>query len=534
MKKVLLLLFLSSFFISLFAQHTTIIEPLDDEYWWGAVVAYGSRMPYLEPVEEFDLHSKNKNNQVVPLLLSNKGRFAWSDYPFTFSVSGGKTSGDEMSISISSKFEQVIVSTGGSTLRDAYLKACREHFKSSGQLPDTLFFTMPQYNTWIELMYNQSQEGILDYARGIIKNGLPPGVLMIDDNWQRYYGNFNFRAEKFSNPRKMIDELHEMGFKVMLWVCPYVSADSPEYRDLRDKGYLIKKANGRPAIFNWWNGQSACYDLTHPEAVESFVSTLKNMQEKYGIDGFKFDAGDNGAYSIPDVLSYKKNALSVDHTESWMRIGLEFPFNEYRAGWKMGGQALVHRLGDKRYSWGAVQSLIPEMIAAGLMGYAYTCPDMIGGGQYKSFLDVDPDKFDQTLIVRSAQVHALMPMMQFSVAPWRILNNENMEIVKSMARLHEQMGSYIMACARESSKTGEPIVRHMEYSFPNEGFAECKDQYMLGDKYMIAPIVTPNNKRFVMLPKGKWKDDLGNTYKGGKRIVIDAPLSRLPYFEKLR
>lgn len=455
--------------VAVFSQNVLEIEFLENEYWWGGVVAYGSRMPYIQPVEEYNLASRNNNNQVVPLLLSNKGRYVWSDKPFRFSV-------EKNVITIQSDFEEISVSEAGTTLKDAYRDACQNYFPSSGVLPDTLFFTMPQYNTWIELMYNQNQEDILKYAHGIINNGLPPGVLMIDDNWQRYYGNFDFRAEKFPDPKKMVDELHRLGFKVMLWFCPFISPDSPEYRFLHAEGYLIKNSrNNRPAIFSWWNGQSACYDLTNPEASAYFVSILKNMQKEYGIDGFKFDAGDNGSYSIPNLISYKEDAISVDHTEAWMRIGLEFPFNEYRAGWKMGGQTLVNRLGDKRYSWNAVQSLIPEMIAAGLMGYAYTCPDMIGGGQFRSFLNIDPDQFDQALIVRSAQVHALMPMMQFSVAPWRILNDDNMEIIRNMASLHEDFGPYIMQCARESAKSGEPIVRHMEYAFPNEGFAECKD-----------------------------------------------------------
>lgn len=514
-------------YLNLSAQEITTIKLQEGEYWWGGVVAYGSRMPYVKPVEQFNLESKNNNNQVVPLLLSNKGRYIWTDYPFKFSVK-------EDGIEVDSKYQSINVQSSGSTLREAYQDACQKYFPPSGKLPDTLFFVKPQYNTWIELMYNQNQEDILKYAKGILENGLPSGVLMIDDNWQRYYGNFDFRSEKFPDPKAMVKELHDMGFKVMLWICPFVSPDSPEYRMLNSKGYLIKNKNGRPAIFSWWNGQSACYDLTNPEATDYFISVLKNMKKEYGIDGFKFDAGDNDSYSIPNLVSYKKDAISVDHTQAWVKIGLEFPFNEYRAGWKMGGQELVYRLGDKRYSWSAVQSLIPEMIAAGLMGYSYTCPDMIGGGQYKSFLNVDSDKFDQDLIVRSAQIHALMPMMQFSVAPWRILNKENMAIVKNMALLHEQMSNYIMDCARESAKTGEPIVRHMEYSFPNEGFAECKDQYMLGDKYMIAPIVTKENTRTVKLPKGQWKDDLGKIYKGGRTIEIDIPLSRLPYFERIR
>lgn len=527
-KKVIIILSLFLFHtVCLFAQRVETIKMLPDEYWWGGVVAYGARMPYIQPVEEFDLYSKNSNNQVVPFLLSNKGRYVWSNFPFKFSVA-------DNIINVKSDFEAVAVKKAGSTLRDAYLSASQLYFKPDGMLPNTLFFTMPQYNTWIELMYDQNQEDILAYARNIISNGFPKGVLMIDDNWQKYYGNFDFKAEKFPNPRKMVEELHQMGFKVMLWVCPYVSADSPEYRTLSAKGYLIKNKNRKPAILNWWNGQSACYDLTNPEVVDYLVAQLKEVQKKYGIDGFKFDAGDNEAYAVPGLVSYKKDAISVDHTEAWMKIGLEFPFNEYRAGWKMGGRALVNRLGDKSYSWRAVASLIPEMIAAGLMGYSYTCPDMIGGGQFKSFLNINPNKFDQTLIVRSAQIHALMPMMQFSVAPWRILNSENLDIVKNMALLHQQFGEYILECARESSETGEPIVRHMEYAFPGEGFAECKDQYMLGSKFMVTPVVTNKTVRMVKLPEGQWKDELGNKYKGGRTIEIDVPLKRLPYFEKLK
>ncbi|MDR2287303.1 MAG: glycoside hydrolase family 31 protein [Prevotellaceae bacterium] len=527
MKKVVLLLYLSLFpFVCSYSQKRTQIEFLPGEYWWGGVVARGSQMPYVKPSREYNLASQNDNNQIVPFFLSNKGRYVWSDYPFKFTVG-------ENEIIVNSDYENITVQTTGATLREAYLYACKKHFPSSGQLPDSLFFVRPQYNTWIELMYNQNQQDILTYAQGIIDNGFPAGVLMIDDNWQKYYGNFDFQPEKFPDPKAMTDKLHALGFKVMLWVCPFVSADSPEYRFLRSKGYLLKNRNGQTAIINWWNGQSACYDFTNPDAAAYFVSVLKEMQEKYGIDGFKFDAGDNNFYTNTDLISYKKDAISVDHTLEWAKIGLEFPFNEYRACWKMGGEALVQRLGDKNYSWHAVQLLIPDMIAAGLLGYAYVCPDMIGGGQYSSFLNIDRDKFDQALIVRSAQVHTLMPMMQFSVAPWRILNSENLEIVRNMARLHEKMSGYIMDCARKSAKTGEPIVRHLEYSFPNEGFADCNDQFMLGGKYMITPVVTINNTRTVKLPKGRWKDDLGKIHKGGQTITIEVPLNRLPYFEML-
>lgn len=527
--RYMILFLLSLLLLPLWGQngYETKVAFEKNEYWWGGAVGLGSKMPYMVPLAEFDLSSQNLNNQVCPFLLSNKGRYIWSDAPFRFEILN-----DE--ILIKSDFEEIVVQKSGETLRDAYLSACQKYFPPSGVLPDHMFFDRPQYNTWIELMYNQNQEDILRYAKGVVDNGFPSGVLMIDDNWQKYYGNFEFKPDKFPDPKGMVERLHAMDFKVMVWICPFVSPDSPEYRHLSGKGYLIKEKNSKkPAIINWWNGQSACFDLTNPEAKDYFVSLLRKMQEEYGIDGFKLDAGDNNFYNAAYIDSYKLDAKSVDHTKAWAEIGLEFPFNEYRAGWQMGGQALVQRLGDKDYSWRAVGILIPEMTAAGLLGYAYTCPDMIGGGQYSAFLGVGSDEFDQELIVRSAQIHAMMPMMQFSVAPWRILSEENLKIVRDIALLHQNMGDYILACAKESAITGEPIVRHMEYSFPEEGFAGCTDQYMLGDKYLVAPVITSNNTRTVKLPKGKWRDDTGKVYKGGKTYVLEIPLHRLLFFEKI-
>ena len=112
-------------------------------------------------------------------------------------------------------------------------------------------------------------------------------------------------------------------------------------------------------------------------------------------------------------------------------------------------------------------------------------------------------------------------MMQFSVAPWRILSKENLATVQRMAQLHASFAPYIMHYARLAAQTGEPIVRLMEYQFPHQGFENVKDQFMLGDKYLVAPVV--DNR----LEQGK-------KYRGGKTYKIEVPLERLPYFERIR
>ena len=354
---------------------------------------------------------------------------------------------------------------------------------------------------------------------------------MIDDNWQDRYGTWKFDCEKFRDPEGMIDKLHTMGFKVMLWIVPFISPDSPLYRELTRKKLLIfaDKEKTKPAILNLWNGASALVDLSNPEGEKWFIDQLDILIEKYGVDGFKLDAGDPesyvGTYSFGD---YSPN----DHCESYARLGLDYQLNELRACWKMAGQPLVQRLRDKSHSWDDIRVLIPDMFGLGLIGHQFGCPDMIGGGEFTSFLDTSV--LDEELIVRSAQVSALMPMMQFSVAPWRVLNKENLAICKEMADLHSKMGSEILEIAKVCAVSGEPMVRNLEYEYPGKGYEMIKDQFFLGNRIMVAPVVVKNQRsREVVFPEGSWQGDDGEVVVGPKTLEIEVPVNRLPWYRKI-
>ena len=72
----------------------------------------------------------------------------------------------------------------------------------------------------------------------------------------------------------------------------------------------------------------------------------------------------------------------------------------------------------------------------------------------------------------------------------------------------------------------------MDYEFPGQGFEECNDQYMLGDKILVAPVMDTGTSRSVKLPKGNWTDEFGKVYRGGRTYTIDVPLDRLPRFTR--
>ena len=486
--------------------------------WWSGVVTHGDRMPIANGYSA-KLEADNYGNQIQPLLLSSRGDVIWCAEPIGFSMSNN-------TLRVSSKTAKVEHSSGGDTLRAACQFARDKYFPPSGKMPDEALFAHPQYNTWIELMYDQNQRDVLKYAHAIVANGFEPGVLMIDDNWQEDYGKWTFHPGRFPDPKAMVQELHGLGFKVMVWVCPFVSPDSDVYRALAKQQAFLKDQTGRPAMVRWWNGASALLDFTRPAAVAWFQGRLEALHHDFGVDGFKFDAGDATFY--PGLIA-AKNVGPNEHSRLFGQFGLQFPLNEYRAMWQMGGAPLAERLRDKAHNWNDLPRLIPDILEQGLIGYSFTCPDLIGGGEFTSFLD--GAKIDQELIVRSAFCHSLMPMMQFSVAPWRVLGPEQLAACKKATELRKQYLPTILKLAHHAAKTGEPIVRSMEYVFPHQGFEAVRDQFLLGDDILVAPALDKGlTSRPVRLPPGTWLDSQGHRLTGPATITASAALDELPIF----
>jgi alpha-glucosidase (family GH31 glycosyl hydrolase) len=499
-----------------------------DECWWGGAVADGQLMPFGAVPHHRDLatsagfvHDPEAGpNQSAPLLVSNCGRFVWSDHPFEFDVDGTGT--------LSVEGHDLVAGQSGSTLGEAF-RAATSHFPPSGSIPPAEMFTAPQYNTWIEMPYEARQDAVLNYVRGLLDQGFPPGVVMIDDRWSVDYGVWRFDPAHVADPAAMIEQLHAWGCRVMLWLVPFISPDSATFRDLAARRLLVRDTSGEPVIRRWWNGYSAILDVTDPDAVQWLTTQLDALMD-LGVHGFKFDAGDLRDYRPDDVTT--KPGGPVVSCEAWAQLGLRYRFNEYRACWKMGGQPLAQRLHDKPAAWGAggLGSLIPDCIAQGLIGHAFVCPDMVGGGDLASF--TEGGAVDQEFFVRYAQCAALLPIMQFSVSPARVLDDVHLKAVLEAVRLHQSLADEILDLARHAATTGEPIVRHLAYHHP--GYEDVSDHFLLGENLLCAPILEQGaTTRRVSLPPGRWRDPAGTVLEGGQVVTIPVDLMSVPAFRRV-
>lgn len=509
---------------------------LKNEFWWGGTSADGEKSPFdINSMVSHDF-TVDSPNQTMPMFLSNFGRCIWSETPFKVKIKSGEINIDG---------DIVTLESFGKTLKDAYRGAMNKYFPPSGKLLPDDFFKLPQYNTWMQLTYEQTQKGVMEYAYSIIENGFKPGILMIDEGWQKDYGIWEFDNFKFPKPKKMIDELHQMGFKVMLWVVPYVRPDGKFFikhtqkelsHNLEDD-YFLRTNKNDIAIVKWWNGFSASFDLTKECDRNLFDNQLTALMENFGIDGFKFDGGTIESYS--NAMLVNKGKMDNKYTPAerniaWNDFGAKYKFHEFKDTFKGGGKRVIQRISDRNHAWEGwgINSLIPNAILQGLLGHPFICPDMIGGGDW-SYRELQKP-VDQELFVRMAQCSALFPMMQFSWSPWEAVDSEHLKLIKYAHDKHIAFSDTILRLVDDAYKTGEPILRNLEYNFPHCGFAEITDIFMLGEEYLVAPIINKGQTtKEVPLPNGKWLGFDNKEYIGGKTIKISVTMSDIPYFKRI-
>ena len=100
--------------------------------------------------------------------------------------------------------------------------------------------------------------------------------------------------------------------------------------------------------------------------------------------------------------------------------------------------------------------------------------------------------------------------------------------------LREKLLPYIIELIENASKTNQPVVRYMEYEFAEDRFAGMKTQFMLGEAYLVAPVLDKDVTEIsVEFPRGEWQDIAdGEIYKEGRHTVA-APIDKLPVFKKV-
>ncbi|XP_064614320.1 myogenesis-regulating glycosidase-like [Liolophura sinensis] len=394
--------------------------------------------------------------------------------------------------------------------------------------PDERMIRSPIWSTWATYKVNIDQKKILDLAQDILSHGFSNSQLEIDDMFSSSYGDIDFSEAKFGDPKAMMDTLKNMGFRVTLWVVPFANIDSTAFKEGTKEGYFMKEPRGEaPALVRWWQGIGAVLDLTNPQAVEWYSKRLRNIQQDYGVDSFKFDAGEL-VYLPMNFKTFRPMKTPGEYTTLYGKlIGSFGGMVEMRSAFMSQEYAYFVRVMDKESCWGyenGLLSMIPSVLTIGLLGYPYVLPDMIGGNAYGENGEILETVLPQReLYIRWLELTAYLPSMQFSVLPWQY-DEEVVQLARKFVNIHERMvAPRVLEAIEDAQANGIPLIRPIWWLAPeDEDALQVDSEFMVGDFLLVAPILEDaQRQRSIYLPEGKWRDELRGCELDGKIWLQD-------------
>ena len=409
--------------------------------------------------------------------------------------------------------------------------------------------TTPLFQRWIYGSHQSrwgycSQDEILGIAEAFEKNEIPCDVIHMDIDYMDGYRVFTFDKERFPDTKALSETLADKGIKLISIIDPGVKKDEAYfmYREGMEMDAFAHDAQGAVYENAVWPGTSVFPDFSREDVRKWWGEKTKILLD-HGIRGIWNDMNEPASFRgpLPDDVKFAAGAHDEIHNiyghlmaKATYEGLLEQdngrrPFVLTRAAYAGSQKYCGGWTGDNHSIWAHLTLSLEQICNLSLCGMAMCGSDIGGFGS-----DVTPE-----LLVRFYQAAVFAPFFRNHSAvgtrrqePW-LFDEKTRDAVRKTVRLRYRFIPYIYDLARECERTGEPIVRPLVYEYPHDKMVRniC-DEYLLGKFVLVAPVTVPGKfAREVYLPEGEWYDyETNEKYTGGKYILADAPLDKVPVF----
>ncbi|XP_049837155.1 myogenesis-regulating glycosidase-like [Schistocerca gregaria] len=420
--------------------------------------------------------------------------------------------------------------------KQAHVYALQNYLGKPTGIPDERMATHPQWSTYGRFRTDINDTAIRQFASEIVDNGFQNSHIEISDKWESCYGNLTFDTTAFPDPKALVDDLHAMGFRVLLWVHPFINRGcEPLYSEALANGYFVANTEG-DTLTRWWRGVAGIIDITNPDAVAWWTNRILALQNATGIDAFRFAAGETSFLpQLPALEPIERNP--VVFTDEYARIASQFgPMTELEASVESQHLPNFFSMDGVDSMWSTrngLETLLPKLLEISMVGHPFVMPEKIGGSTNH---DVYPT-YD--LFIRWLQATVFMPSLGYSIAPWDF-DTDTLNLSRNLTELHAQYAPRIVELMQKAVEDGTPVNLPVWWLDPTDQTAlTINDEYLLGEDLLVAPVVRQwVDSRDIYLPVGQWRDEVDPEhpiYRGPRWLYsYSAPLYSLPpYFSRV-
>jgi alpha-glucosidase (family GH31 glycosyl hydrolase) len=377
-----------------------------------------------------------------------------------------------------------------------------------------------------------SEPDVRKEAEDFASHGFPLDVIGLEPGWQSraYPCSYEWDPNRFPRPGQFAREMLAGGVRLNLWINPYVSPDAS----------LSGPLSPYTGSHTVWCGTVPDYSLR--EAREILTKHFMTQHLDLGVSGYKIDECDGyDSWLWPDVATFPSGLTGEQMRQTYPLFLQKMAFDMFRKkgsrtyglvrGSNAGANALPFVLYSDYYSHAG---FVTALVNSGFAGVLWV-PEVRSSKTGEEWL-------------RRIQSSCFSPMATINAwadgtKPWSF--PEVFPAVKQAALLRNSLLPYLYTAFARYYRDGIPPFRSpvLEPGFlPETGDTsayaraareEIKDEYMMGDCLLVAPMFAGQQERKVLLPRGRWFDFYTGKFAGDGQVVTVAPgLDRIPLFVK--
>lgn len=424
----------------------------------------------------------------------------------------------------------------------------------------TNFTGTPELPPMWAMGYHQSkwsyfpESNVRELAAKFRKLRIPCDALYLDIDYMDGFRCFTWNKDHFPDPKKMIADFEEDGFKTVVIIDPGIKIDNDYsvYTEAIENDYFCKRADGAYMKGKVWPGECNFPDFTNPEVREWWGGLFKEMFTDIGVHAVWNDMNEPAVMEVPTKTAPLDTRHNFDghpcsHRKAHNVYGMQMvratyngikkhvypkrPFVITRAAYAGTQRYSSTWTGDNVATWEHLWIANVQVQRMSMSGYSFVGSDIGGFAEHPS----------GELFARWVQLGVFHPFFRVHSSgdhgdqePWSF-DDEVTDIVRQFIELRYQLLPYLYTMFYRYSKEGVPMIKPLVYFDQKDHQTHFRtDEFIFGEQILVCPVQEPNAQgRRMYIPRGIWYDYwTDEIVPGGMEKWVLADLDKIPLFIK--
>ncbi|SDM80859.1 glycoside hydrolase family 31 protein [Kriegella aquimaris] len=383
---------------------------------------------------------------------------------------------------------------------------------------------------------------------------IPCDAIYLDIDYMEGFRCFTWNNNYFPDPKKMVQELSDDGFKTVAIIDPGIKVDKDYwvYQQAKDNDFFCKRGDGPYMRGKVWPGECNFPDFTNPDVREWWATLYKELIGDIGVKAVWNDMNEPAVMEVPTKtfpldVRHDYDGHPCSHRKAHNIYGTQMaratyegvkkyvypkrPFVITRSAYSGAQRFTSTWTGDNVATWEHLWIANVQVQRMCMSGFSFVGSDIGGFAEQPN----------GELFARWIQLGVFHPFCRVHSSgdhgdqePWSF-GSEVTNIVRKFIELRYQLLPYLYTMFWNYIQDGTPMLQPLVHYDQEDTQTHFRtDEFIFGKQILVCPVQEPNAKgRRMYVPRGKWYNYwTEETIVGGKERWVIADIDKIPLFIK--